>query len=79
MRDALHTKMGRPKWTVPDHDIIMSYWIRSMDDMTALTTDPDWIELEKEATSLADMTVGQFVIGHEIVHIDALSSSSSGE
>lgn len=76
-RNILHTELNRPKWTVPDYDIVMTYWVRSMDDMTALTTDPDWVELEKEATTISDPSIGHIIVGHEFVQIDASSSSTS--
>ncbi|KAI0122485.1 hypothetical protein F4814DRAFT_408888 [Daldinia grandis] len=61
--------MGRLKWTIPDYDIVMSVWLRSMDDMLALYKDPEWIELEEEAQLWCDVTIGHFVIGREIVQI----------
>ncbi|CAP60211.1 uncharacterized protein PODANS_1_5240 [Podospora anserina S mat+] len=70
--------MGRDKWTVPDYDVVMSYWIPTPDTMQALTQDPEWIELEtKEAMPRANMTVGHFEIGHEIVQFGEVRSQGT--
>lgn len=66
--------MGMPDWTVPDYDMVTTYWIRSMDDMQALTTDPEWAELEKEAAARTNMSIGHLVVGHEIVHFEKNSA-----
>lgn len=62
--------MGRPEWTVPDCDLVMTYWLRSLDDMTALTKSPEWAELEVEAEKITNIALGQFVVGHEIVQFE---------
>ncbi|KAK7754483.1 hypothetical protein SLS62_003503 [Diatrype stigma] len=71
-------EMGRPEWTVPDYDIVMSYWLRSVDDLRALTTDPEWDELEKEAQEITNMTIGHFVIGHQTIHLQGDVQNSTG-
>ncbi|GAB1313476.1 hypothetical protein MFIFM68171_03686 [Madurella fahalii] len=68
-RHVLKNDLGRPEWTVPDYDLVLSYWLRSPDDMRSLTQDPEWIELEKDAQSRANFSIGHFVVGHEIVHL----------
>ncbi|KAI6084115.1 hypothetical protein F4821DRAFT_271364 [Hypoxylon rubiginosum] len=70
MRHALKTDMGRPDWTVPDYDLVTTYWLRSLDDMQALTTDPVWAELEKDAATKSNLSIGHFVIGHEVVQFE---------
>lgn len=40
----LKTAMGRPEWTIPDYDMVTTYWLRSLKDMQALTTDLEWVE-----------------------------------
>ncbi|KAG6357145.1 hypothetical protein INS49_015022 [Diaporthe citri] len=35
-----------------------------------LTTDPAWAELEEGALARTNMSVGRFVIGHEVVHFE---------
>lgn len=62
--------MGRPDWSVPDYDLTISYWLHSLDDMQALTMDPEWAELEKEASTKGNMKIGQFVAGYEIVQFE---------
>ncbi|KAI0843911.1 hypothetical protein F5Y00DRAFT_249943 [Daldinia vernicosa] len=61
--------MGRLKWTAPDYDLVMSVWLRSIDDMLALYKYPKWIELEEEAELWCNVTIGHSVIGHEIAQI----------
>ncbi|KAL7628327.1 hypothetical protein AAE478_002527 [Parahypoxylon ruwenzoriense] len=66
-RKLLKDDLQRPKWTVPDYDLVHTFYLRSHDDMKALTAEPKWKELEEEAKKLANMSVGHFVNGHEIV------------
>ncbi|KAK4225462.1 hypothetical protein QBC38DRAFT_483072 [Podospora fimiseda] len=67
-RQALVGPMGRPQWTVPDYDIVISYWLKSVEDLEKATKDPRWIELEeKEVLEKTNMALGHFVIGHESV------------
>lgn len=68
--------MNRPNWTVPDYDIVMSYWLQDLSTMQTLAADPEWHALEEEAQKWANMDVGHFVIGHEIVMLPA---GNSGE
>uniref|UniRef100_A0A8H7N6V2 EthD domain-containing protein n=1 Tax=Bionectria ochroleuca TaxID=29856 RepID=A0A8H7N6V2_BIOOC len=75
LRHTLKNEMNRPKWTVPEYSIIMSYWLRSMDDLTALTTDPEWFELEKDAQKISNPEFGHIAIGHEITFIGEESKS----
>ncbi|XXH03875.1 hypothetical protein Hte_010283 [Hypoxylon texense] len=70
MRHALKNDMGRPDWSVPDYDLVITYWLRSLDDMRALTMDPEWAELEKDAATKSNMSIGHFVVGHEVVHFE---------
>lgn len=76
-RHALKNEMGRPDWTVPDYDLVISYYVPSMDVMQALTTDPEWAELEKMAAVKCNMSVGHFVAGHEIVHFEGNNAGST--
>lgn len=69
--------MGRPDWIVPDYDLTISYYLHSLDDMQALTMDPLWAELEKEAGTKSNMTIGQFVAGYEIVQFENNEAPSS--
>lgn len=70
LHHALKTDMGRPDWTGPPYDLVTTYWLRSLDDMLALAMDSEWAELEKEAQARSNMSIGQFVVGHEVVHFD---------
>ena len=62
--------MGRPGWAIPDYDMVMTYWLRSLDDLGLMTTDPTWAELEEGAQARTNMSVGHFVVGHEVVHFE---------
>lgn len=73
----LKTAMGRPGWTIPDYDMVTTYWLHNLDDMQALTTDPEWAELEKEAVTKANMPIGHFVLGREIVHFEGNEAGAS--
>lgn len=62
--------MGRPDWVVPNYDLVTTYWLHSLDDMQKLTMDPEWAELEKGAAAVSNMSIGQFVVGHETVQFE---------
>lgn len=62
--------MGRPGWSIPDYDMVTTYWLQSLDDLRLMTTDPTWAELEEGAQARTNMSVGHFVIGHEVVHFE---------
>ncbi|KAI5924940.1 hypothetical protein F4810DRAFT_103316 [Camillea tinctor] len=62
--------MKRPLWTVPDYDIVHTYYIRGHDVLNGLRGDPKWVELEEEALKFCNMSIGHIVIGHEIVHFE---------
>jgi hypothetical protein len=66
--------LGRSEWSVPNYDLVLSYWLRDPEDMKRLTQDPEWIELEKDAQSRANFSIGHFVAGYETVHLAALEA-----
>lgn len=70
--------MGRDLWTVPDYDVTMSYWIRSMDDMRALVMSPEWAELEREAQPKGNGAIGHFIVGQQIVHFGSEEANGPG-
>jgi hypothetical protein len=59
--------MNRPDWTVLEYDLVTTYYLRSLDDMQALTVDPQWVEQKKEAYVKSNMSSEQFVAGYEVV------------
>jgi hypothetical protein len=69
--------MNRPEWTVPDYDIVMSYWVRNLEDMAGLTSDPEWVALEKDAVRLSNPSLGHFVVGHEVELFDETLQNSN--
>lgn len=62
--------MAKPDWSVPDYDMVTSYWLRKGEDLTALMADPEWAELEVGAAAISNLSVGHIVLGHEIVHFE---------
>ncbi|KAG8159215.1 hypothetical protein KVR01_010876 [Diaporthe batatas] len=70
LRHALKTDMGRPGWSIPDYDMVTTYWLHSLDDLRLMTTTPEWAELEVGAQAITNMDKGHFVVGHEIVHFE---------
>lgn len=78
LRHALKTDMGRPGWIIPDYDFVTTYWLHSLDDLRLMTTDPAWAELEEGALARTNMSVGHFVIGHEVVHFENRPTAGAG-
>ncbi|KAI1390157.1 uncharacterized protein F4822DRAFT_225776 [Hypoxylon trugodes] len=70
LRQMLKGEMNRPGWTVPDYDLVHTYYLRSHDDLKALTLEPKWHELEEEASKLSNVSIGHFVNGFEIVQFE---------
>lgn len=68
LRETLKTQLSRPDWSVPDYDLVISYWLRDLEDMQKLSADPEWLKLEADALNWANMSIGHLVYGHEIVH-----------
>ena len=66
-RDGLVNQMNRPKWTIPDYDIVVTYWLHDLKLMEELRNDPKWVELEVEVLKWANMTLGHMVIGRETI------------
>jgi hypothetical protein len=69
-RKKLAEEMKRPEWTVPDYDIVHSYYLRNLDDLLTLSAAPEWAELEEEARKVGNGRIGQFVAGREIVQFE---------
>lgn len=62
--------MGRPGWSIPDYDMVTTYWLHSLDDLGVMTSTPEWAELEVGAQAITNMDKGHFVVGHEVVHFE---------
>ncbi|KAH9885053.1 hypothetical protein F4778DRAFT_787455 [Xylariomycetidae sp. FL2044] len=60
----------RPEWTVPEYDLVQTFYLRSLDDMGPLMADPKWHKLEEEAQKLSNMRIGHIVVGHDVVLLD---------
>ncbi|KAK4159050.1 hypothetical protein QBC43DRAFT_304971 [Cladorrhinum sp. PSN259] len=78
-RNALVNQLNRPKWTVPDYDIVITYWLHDLDLMEGLRNDPKWVELEEEALKWANMTLGHVVIGRENILFAAEGTGEAKE
>lgn len=66
-RDFIKNQMKQGEWTVPDYDVVVSYWVHNPADVGKVTADPEWQELEKDAPAVTKQTIGHLVLGHEIV------------
>lgn len=71
-------QMGRDNWTIPDYDVAMSYWIRSMDDLGAMVMSPEWNELEAESLPKVRIEIGHFLVGQQIVHFGIEEANGKG-
>ncbi|KAF2453854.1 hypothetical protein BDY21DRAFT_354343 [Lineolata rhizophorae] len=62
----------RPGFTIDDHDIQISFWVRSTDTMLAILTDPDFQALVtgEDELKLADQDRGTLVTGWEEVYVE---------
>lgn len=59
--------MKQEAWTVPDYDVVVSYWVHNPADVGKVTADPEWLELEKDAPAVTKQGVGHLVLGHQTV------------
>ncbi|KAJ4388022.1 hypothetical protein N0V93_008627 [Gnomoniopsis smithogilvyi] len=66
-RAFIKSQMKQGEWTVPDYDVVVSYWMYNPSDMGKVVADPDWLELEKDAPAVTDQRVGHLVLGHQTV------------
>ncbi|KAL4971441.1 hypothetical protein BDW68DRAFT_196000 [Aspergillus falconensis] len=75
----------KPGWRMADFDAVISYYVRSPDDMRALLSDPEWIEqVNAREEAWADVRNVVTMVGWETVYIrdgavveEALKSRSS--
>ncbi|KAK7740929.1 hypothetical protein SLS53_004992 [Cytospora paraplurivora] len=70
IRHALKNEMGRPGWSIPDYDLVVTYWLRSLDDLKKLTTSPEWAALEEGALAISNTDKGHLVVGYETVQFE---------
>ncbi|KAF2136528.1 uncharacterized protein K452DRAFT_322356 [Aplosporella prunicola CBS 121167] len=61
----------KPGWKLADYDAIISYWVRSADDMRGLLADPEWAEqVNARETEWADTVNVVTMAGFETVYIE---------
>ena len=60
----------RPGWTIDDHDIIISVWVRTTDDMLAIVMDPDFQGLVAGEDEICDSAKAHITAGWEEVFVE---------
>ncbi|KAM0339116.1 hypothetical protein ACHAPU_011069 [Fusarium lateritium] len=61
----------RPGWTVIDSHAVLTYWVRDMKHMLALTGDPDYQELGRTTEAgWIDSSRGEIMVGYEKVYVE---------
>ncbi|PSN67736.1 hypothetical protein BS50DRAFT_675780 [Corynespora cassiicola Philippines] len=72
-RDMFKNKIPwavRPGWLVDDHDVQISVWIRTADDMMAIVTDPDFQSLIAGDDDIVASDRATVVAGWEEVYVE---------
>lgn len=61
----------RPGWTVISSHAVLTYWVRDIQHMMVLTSDPEYQEIGRESEAgWIDSTRGEIMVGYEKVYID---------
>ncbi|KAF2642236.1 hypothetical protein P280DRAFT_467628 [Massarina eburnea CBS 473.64] len=60
----------QPGWDIDDHDIEVSVYVRSPEDMKKILTDPDFQEIVQGETHIIDNSRGTLRAGWEEVYIE---------
>lgn len=61
----------RPGWTVINSHAVLTYWVRDIQHMMSLNSDPEYQEIGRESEAgWIDSTRGEIMVGHEKVYID---------
>jgi hypothetical protein len=68
--EATVAGLGKPVgWKVHDCDMVVSYWLRSGDDLKALATDPEWPVITQTEKYHNDMDRAEIIIGWETMYM----------
>ncbi|KAH8765044.1 hypothetical protein F5883DRAFT_383643, partial [Diaporthe sp. PMI_573] len=60
-----------PGWTVISSHAVLTYWVRDIQYMMALTSDPEYQDIGRESEAgWIDSTRGEVMVGYEGVYID---------
>ncbi|KAG8161558.1 hypothetical protein KVR01_008545 [Diaporthe batatas] len=61
----------RPGWTVIRSHAVLTYWVRDIQHMMALTSDPEYQEIgRKSEDGWIDSTRGEIMVGFEKVYVN---------
>jgi hypothetical protein len=60
----------RPGWSINDHDVTISVWVRTTDQIIAIVTDPDFQELVTMDEKIVDGEKGTVNVGWEEVYVE---------
>lgn len=61
----------RRGWTVTSSHAVLTYWVRDIQQMMALTSDPEYQEIGRESEAgWIDSNRGEIMVGYEKVYIE---------
>ncbi|KAJ4422406.1 hypothetical protein N0V82_002962 [Gnomoniopsis sp. IMI 355080] len=61
----------RPGWTVISSHAVLTYWVRDIQHMMALTNDPEYQDVGRDSEAgWIDSNRGEIMVGYEKVYID---------
>ena len=60
----------RPGWNVDDHDIVISFYVRSLEDFFKIVTDPEFQELYGQESEVVAQDRGTMTVGWEEVYVE---------
>lgn len=68
---AATVEKARPGWTVISSHAVLTYWVRDIQHMMALTMDPEYQEIGRESeTGWINSYRGEIMVGYEKVYIE---------
>lgn len=60
----------QPGWEIDDHDLEVSVWVRDVETMAKIVTDPDFQALTTMETHIIDVLRGTLRAGWEEVYVE---------
>ncbi|KAI1387157.1 uncharacterized protein F4822DRAFT_405627 [Hypoxylon trugodes] len=73
LADAFHAILGqiRPTWEISKADLVLEYWMPSLDCLKNLVTDPEWNEMAADGeANWIDMSRSTIHVGYETAHLE---------
>ncbi|KAI1398818.1 hypothetical protein F4819DRAFT_11293 [Hypoxylon fuscum] len=68
--NAMISSLGKgPGWKVIGCDMIVSYWLRSSDDLRSLATDPEWPKMTETEKDYSDLGHIELIVGFETMYL----------